>query len=1175
MYLSKLEIVGFKSFAQKTILKFNGGISAIVGPNGCGKSNIVDAIRWVLGEQKTSVLRSDVMENVIFNGTKNRKPLSMAEVSLTLENTKGILPSEYSEVTVTRRLFRNGESEYLINKNKCRLKDIVDLFMDTGLGADSYSVIELKMVEAILSGRPEERRALFEEAAGIKKYKLRRKEAAKKLETVTADLTRVQDILDEVRKNVASLGRQAQKTRRYNNLMSEYKSLESSLLIQNYNILNDKSFRLKEEIGKLNQQKIKLEFDASETERQIRQLKEKYTVLENQYNLLIADEAVLQEKISNLEKSIAVSTEKLNNLNQSRDKIENEISIAHRNIEQSQSEIQNIELEIQNIQKLITELENKLSVTKEEKISISNQLNEAKSLADSANEKVFTLQSSINNLKNQQNRSLDRKKMLERKVQGNFEEARRLELQIKEINAELEGVENKRAQLQNDLLYAEKLLASEKERQLALQNRIESLKIKLNDKKNAVSSKKNTLEFLKSIVDTNQTAQFIRNSTELRKNSEINQLAELVATDDEYLVPVIAVLNYLADFYFVDSVSEAANAVDLLKQSKKGQAAFIAKDLIPENPKSDENTLAQMSFFDIIRCDEKVRNFLQLILGTCLITDNDTAAIELVSTGKCNCAVSKTGLFVHKSGYIYGGSEQKEKQSKLGRKEKIEKVQSSIAELNNAIDEFEKQISDINEELKLIDIHLLTTNVRQAESNLRNFEQKIAQTELRRQALEQSYEIVSQSNTQIEEEIVEISNEVELLEQKIHENTAALQIAKEEFAVTNSNLAKIDIQIRKIDDDIKSIEIELAKLNSELNSKDNDKKRLLQILRSLEIKIQQKQEELLNGGRLSEELSDKIIFESSNLEKLKTEYQNLLNKNDFLKSEKNSLSEQINQYNEVLSNLHSDYNKLKDALYQTEIKLSEINVQAESIKNKLIEDYQTNFEVPLPKIPEDFNVEDAKTKIIEIKNKLNALGNVNFLALEEYEKETERLAFYENQINDLLNAEKTLKETIAEINLAAERNFSETYEKIHNNFKILFKTLFGEEGEAELRIDEGKLLETDIEIIAKPPNKRPTSIEQLSGGEKTLTAIALLFAIYLVKPSPFCILDEVDAPLDDANIDKFLYLIRQFSNNTQFIIVTHNKRTMTAANTLYGVTMQEVGVSKTVSVSLAEIENFK
>lgn len=1175
MYLSKLEIVGFKSFAQKTILKFNGGISAIVGPNGCGKSNIVDAIRWVLGEQKTSVLRSDVMENVIFNGTKNRKPLSMAEVSLTLENTNGILPSEYSEVTITRRLFRNGESEYLINKNKCRLKDIVDLFMDTGLGADSYSVIELKMVEAILSGRPEERRALFEEAAGIKKYKLRRKEAAKKLETVTADLTRVQDILDEVRKNVASLGRQAQKTRRYNNLMTEFKTLESSLLIQNYNILNEKSSRLKDDISKLNQQKIKLEFETSETEKQLRQLKEKFSLIENQYNLLIADESSLQEKIASLEKSIAVSTEKLNNLNLSKDKIQDEITAAMQNIERLQSEIQEIELEIQNKQNLIAELENKLSIAREEKISITSELSEAKNIADAANEKVYTLQSTINHLKNQQHRNIDRKKMLERKVQGNFEEANRLESQIREINSELENVANTREILENELKEAEHLLANEKERQSVLQNQIESLKIKLNDKKNALSSKKNTLEFLKSIVDTNQTAQFLRNTDQWRKTCDVNQLAELVATDDEYSIPVIAVLNYFADFYVVDNIPEATTAVELLKQSKKGQASFIAKDLIPQNQKNNENATDAISFFDVIRCESNVLDFLKSALGFCLIAENDNSALELVSSGKCDCAASKTGLFVHKSGYIFGGSEQKEKQTKLGRKEKIEKVQSEIVTINAEIEDLEKQISDVNEELKLIDLPLLSTNVRQAELKLKNFEQKTAQTELRKQALEQSLEIVSQNNSQIEEEIAEISKELGVLEQKISENIEVLQIAKEELSSNNSNLAKIEIRMRKIDDDIKSIEIELAKLRSEANSKDNDKKRLQINLKSLEQKIQQKQEELLSGDRIADEFTEKVRIENSKLEELKNKYQNLLNKNDYLKSEKNSLNEQINQYNESLSNLHSNYDKLKDTIYQSEIKLSEINIQADAIKNKLIEDYQINFDEPLPEIPEDFSTEEAKAKIIEIKNKLSTLGNVNFLALEEYEKETERLTFYENQINDLLNAQKTLKETISEINLAAERNFSETFNKIHSNFKMLFKTLFGEEGEAELRIDEGKLLETDIEIIAKPPNKRPSTIEQLSAGEKTLIATALLFAIYLVKPSPFCILDEVDAPLDDANIDKFLNLIRQFSNNTQFIIVTHNKRTMTAANTLYGVTMQEVGVSKTVSVSLEEVENFK
>ncbi|MCX8054848.1 MAG: chromosome segregation protein SMC [Ignavibacteria bacterium] len=1175
MYLSKLEIVGFKSFAQKTQLKFNGGISAIVGPNGCGKSNIVDAIRWVLGEQKTSVLRSDVMENVIFNGTKNRKPLSMAEVSLTLENTKGILPSEYSEVTVTRRLFRNGESEYLINKSKCRLKDIVELFMDTGLGADSYSVIELKMVEAILSGRPDERRALFEEAAGIKKYKQRRKEAAKKLETVVEDITRIQDILEEVRKNVASLARQAQKTKRYNNLMSEYKGLDSSILVFNYSLFNNKAEAYKNELIELNKQKIKMEFELGETEEFLRKLKERYAITEEQYNLIIANEASLQDRIASSEKELAVSDEKLKNLSTSKEKIIAEIENAKQSIQSLKLEIQGNEALINEKNKIIEELEEKLLTSKENRENILQELRQLKEESDYSNEKVLSLQNTINSLKNHQNRISDRKKMLERKVQGNFEESSRLKKQIEAIETELLNADEMHNKLSGELSEAENLLAQEKERQTVLQNSIDSVKHKLNDRKNALSARRNTLEYLKSIVDTNQTSQFLINSSGWSKSNDKNQLAELVATDEENITALVSILNYIGDYFVVENVDEATKAINLLKESKKGQASFIAKDIITDSQHKISDADEGKSLYQIIRAEPKIVEFLQNILGNCLIAETDETALKLVREKRCDCCASKTGLFVHKSGYIFGGSEQKNKQSKIGRKEKIEKTQEEIDKIFQEIEVLNEELRNLNEELSLIDLPSLTSNVRQAETRLKNFEQKISQTKLQKQAFEQSLEIVSQSNLQIEQELDEIQSELDTIQSQIEEATEALAKEKEEYNAIQSNLAKVEIKVKNCDNEIRSTEIELTKLNSERNSCENDIKRLANSIKSYENKIKDKEDELLNGDRIAVELKEKTEKIANELIKFREEYEQLVDRNHKLVTEKNSINEQINQYSEAINSLRNQYDKLKEQIHQTDIKISEINVQLNSIKERLSEDFGINCEDDLPLIPEDFDINIAKEKVIELKNKLASLGNVNFLALEEYEKESERLNFYENQINDLLNSEKTLKETIAEINQAAEKNFSETFHQIHENFKRLFKTLFGEEGEAELKIDEGKLLETDIEIIAKPPNKRPITIEQLSQGEKTLTAIALLFAIYLVKPSPFCILDEVDAPLDDSNVDKFLTLIKEFSNNTQFIIVTHNKKTMSAANTLYGITMQEVGVSKTVSVSLEKVENLQ
>ncbi len=1165
MYLSKLEIVGFKSFAQKTALKFNGGISAIVGPNGCGKSNIVDAIRWVLGEQKTSVLRSDVMENVIFNGTKDRKPLSMAEVSLTIENNKGVLPTEYSEVTITRRLFRSGESEYLLNKNKCRLKDIIDLFMDTGLGADSYSVIELKMVEAILSGRAEERRALFEEAAGIKKYKLRRKEAAKKLESVVADLVRLQDILDEVRKNTNSLSRQAQKTRRYNTLMTELKGLEIQMLDYQYDILSKNAAVISSDMSELDKQKIKIKSELYSIEEVLLSLQAKHNQAEAEFAETHTTENVLLAKISQYQRDIAVDTEKLASLDKSKERIESEIADAELRLDSTETELHNIASQVSDKESTIAQSELQFDELKAVRDKAATQLREIKSEVDKANETAYSLQSAINNLKSQENRSIDRKQMLERKIQGSFEESHRLQSQIDEINEELDKAGDTKLSLAEELAEAENLLSVERERQSALQTNIDSLKLKINEKKHQLGSKNSALDFLKSMIDTNETAKYLFKSDNWCNSSEKIQLAEAIAVDDEYRTATLSVLNYIGDFFLVDSITEAKKALQLLQDDKKGRTAIIAKELIQQAP---SKAISGKSLFDVIRCDNSTAQVLQNILGSCLIVDNLDAAISAVQSGNCDYAVAMSGELVHKSGYILGGSFQKSDSGKLGKKEKMDSLKKEIVKINSDVAELDKQFDGLKFELSGIDIQSLTANVRSAETQLKSFEQKTAQAQLRRQALEQSLQLVSESNTRIDEEIADISIDIENFASQIAESAEKHSEVKQNLSAVQAQLAEAETELRQKEENLRAIEIDLTRLRSELSSLKNEQKKMLEQAMQLRSTIQRKHEELLNSDSQKSILAGRIDTNNSELSEVQSELDKITSKMEILVGEKNSLSEQLAQYNHSLTDYRKTYDSLKESIYNKEIKQSEINLQISSIREKMASEHQINLDEHISSVPENFDYEHNKSAIIDIKQKLSNLGNINFLALEEFEKESERLSFYENQVNDLYGAEKTLKETIAEINQTAERQFADTFGKIHANFQHLFKTLFGNEGKAELRINEGKLLETDIEIIAEPPNKRPNSIEQLSGGEKTLTAIALLFAIYLVKPSPFCILDEVDAPLDDANIDKFINLIKEFSENTQFLIVSHNKKTMTAANTLYGITMQEVGVSKTVSVSL-------
>lgn len=1173
MYLSKLDIVGFKSFAQKTQLKFTGGISAIVGPNGCGKTNIVDAIRWVLGEQKTSVLRSDVMENVIFNGTRTRKPLSMAEVTLTIENTKNILPTEFSEVTITRRLFRSGESEYLLNRTKVRLRDIIDLFMDTGLGSDSYSVIELKMVEAILSGRAEERRQLFEEAAGIKKYKMRRKEAAKKLDSVMQDLTRVNDILEEVRKNVGSLSRQASKTRRYNSLMSEYKDLEIRLLDFHFESLRKNLDILQQSVGELNKSKIKQEFELDELEKSLTSLKLKYNDLDSRFVNIQNEENRLLKEIAENKREVAVATEKLLSIDNQKIRLSEEISEADKNVTDSLVELGELSSLIEEKKKHRSILEEKLQAIREERDSILSSLADAKRIVDKANETVYSMQSTLNNYKSQSARLTERKSTLQKKIQGSFEESYKIQNQINEVENELGGCDQIRKELALELDEAEHLLNSEKERLMSLEASREKLKLKLAEKRNILGNKNSSLDFLKSLIDTNETAKHLIKSDAWSVSTEKIQLAEAIAVDDDYRLAVLSALNNIGDYFFVETRTEALKAISILANDKKGKTAIFSRDSIRMESDLTTHSDKYKSLYEIIRAEDDVKLILKQILGNCIVVDSlDEALLAVSSDASLDLAIAKTGEMVHKSGFIFGGSFNKNDSGKLGKKEKMDGLRKEISALKEEISQLENELDELGDEIKSIDIASLNSAVRSAELKLKTHDQKKAQLELRLQALNQSLELLGESNARIEEEIEEITTETEKLTENANTLAESLENARRDQNDSIKKLKESESKLDSVNEKNRNIDVELAALRSEISSIENDHRKVSVNISNYKVKSQRLNEELLSSDAKKISLSETISTANELLLELEKSLASTSALKESLSFEKSSASEQITLYSDNLSFNRTEYDKIKESIHTKDIKISEILVQIKTIADRFAEEYQIIVDDRIIVLDENFNPENAKTTIVELKNKLSALGNVNFMALEEFEKESERLSFYENQVADLVKSEKTLKETIEEINRTAEKLFLDTFNKIHVNFKKLFQTLFGEDGEAELRINETNILETDIEIMAKPPNKRPNSIEQLSGGEKTLTAIALLFAIYLVKPSPFCILDEVDAPLDDANIEKFVKLIKEFSNETQFLIVSHNKKTMTAADTLYGVTMQEVGVSKTVSVALNQTE---
>lgn len=1170
MYLSELEIFGFKSFALKTKLKFSEGLTAVVGPNGCGKSNIVDAVRWVLGEKKASTLRSDVMENVIFNGTKARKPLGMSEVSLILDNNKGVLPLEYSQVSITRRLFRSGDSEYLINNTKCRLKDILDLFMDTGMGSDSYSVIELKMVENILSGKLDERRSMFEEAAGIKKFKVRRKEAINRLATVKQDLERVTDIVAEIKKNVNSLSRQASKTRRYNTLQSELRESDTILLQQKFLIYKDDNDAIMAKIIEIEKQKINSEIKFQNMEKSFNLLNEQINSQEIELRDIALKEATLNSKISENNKELALNNQKIDSL-----KIENIRLI--KEIENSESRKDKLKYNITRSREKVKEDMAELNRLAEKSISLSesmkeyeSELNEYRSELDELNAQSTEFRSTISSKKNIINRNSGKINSLQSSIEKRQSEINeseqsilRLTNDIESKNLLIEKLKSELEELNNE--FDEKSLIKEQ-----LSKELEELKIEINRLKSELTHKKTEIEFLEGISVANESTNYLLNKSKKDKSKNLQLLGELIEIDEKYRNALTAVLGEDATTIIMDNDADAFEAIDLLKSNKKGKARIFARSILNKLPKKDysedENIIGLAN--DLITADSEIADIALVLLNGVAIAENRDKAIKAISTGNYKKIVTLEGEIFNITGIIKGGSQSGKEGIWLGRRRRIDKLEKEIIDITDKSNRLNSKFEELNNKYRQIDLNKLKQEIANTEKKAKNEESIVSSLQIKKDTIygrienikeqisnaNEEYSSLSQENKELNSELQIIESTFESIQIELNELKDKLDNSESHANDLRSEAKEIDIKKARLETEIKNLQNDIISMERRIINVEKDKEIDSNSQNNIEKEIEER------GYR-----TNKIKLE---VEELHGEIAEVKNLQDSKYQAREEVKAKAKEAAENLGKLRMEIESYQSKLHKADLEVSEVKSKMRIISGKLVENYSYDPFENEPEKVNDYDLTLAEREVKELKERLTNIGDINFLALEEYEKEKERYEFYEKQLADLHDSEKTLLETIEEVNQAAEKNFSETFVKINNNFKMLFKKLFSEDGEAELKLKSEDLLESDIEILAKPPNKRPHSIDMLSGGEKTLTAIALLFAIYLVKPSPFCILDEVDAPLDDANILKFVNMIRDFSSNTQFLIVTHNKKTMEACDTMYGITMQEDGVSKLVSVKL-------
>ena len=1195
MYLKRLEILGFKSFQQKTLVNFNHGLTAIVGPNGCGKTNIVDAIRWSLGEQKSSTLRSDKMENVIFNGTSSKKPMGMAEVSLTIENDKGILPTEFSEVTITRRIFRSGESEYLLNKNLCRLKDITNLFMDTGMGSNAYSVIELKMVETILSNRAEERRVMFEEAAGVNKYKLRRRLTLKKLDDIKGDLTRVNDIVSEVEKKVASLERQAKRADKHNRLSSTLRELEIDLVEREFALYNLQKTEYKTHRMEASNNKIQCDSELAKLEAQINEIKAELYEVETQLNAKRQDISKNTDSIHSVQQKLSVSNERKKSLDQ--------------NISKYLSEIEELKNEILNIEDTIEENNEKL-----EKInsSINGKELERNNLSVVVRDLKGVLETKRINLKKNAEESFNKFKEITKKEH----EFSNVEKTLERTNASINSLNNKiqnltgtaaktvgfleelqldKADVELKLAEAEQFYSEKQREKENLEKDLNNLKADELKENSNITTIKEKIGFLQNLIDNLEG--FSKGTKALLENpawssGEKNLLANIGDAPDEYRFAIEAALKNNLNNILVETLDEVKKGIDYLQTSSSGKASFM---IFRDESKAKTTLLKRLNFFfekrakkqvesadgfiswtnNLINTEEKWKPFFDKILSKIAVFENLEKAFLVYNSAKQFSFCTLNGDFIDNSGVIEGGAPPKLDDTLLGRKQILNSLKRDIPERQAKLANLSKEISELEEKISQIDLKVLSEKGRILVNDLANVEKQISQFEYEKKKTLDEIE-------KIRAEVQDLINTSNRLDTE-REQLSTYLIEK------NEEKKKYELDKDKYEEEFKSSEIEYNQNVGLYNKANLEYERLLGDKKNSENKISFGLESLENTKKAIAKRENDIrnykeellILEDIVFENQET-YDELTEIRAKLESEKEEIDTKHKEIRKQIGNLESEQKRYRDLkerisndIHSYEIKIKELDLKVENIKNNMNENYSLTLELKEYDDLDSFDFTKRADEVHQLKSQIKTLGPINLLAYSEFEEEKARMEFLQKQRNDLIESEKDLVKTIEDINNTAQQLFSETFEQIRSNFIRIFRNLFNPGDEADLKLEENAdPLEGKIEIIAKPKGKRPTSIELLSGGEKTLTAIALLFAIYLVKPSPFCILDEIDAPLDDANVDRFTRILKEFSTNTQFIVVTHNKRTMEACETLYGVTMQEEGISKLVSVRFNEDMNI-
>lgn len=1179
MYLKSLEMVGFKSFADKTKLHFEPGMTCIVGPNGCGKSNVADAIRWVLGEQKPTALRSAQMTDCIFNGTESRKPLGMAEVNITFADCEKLLQMEYAEVTVTRRVFGSGEGQYFINKTPCRLKDVQRLFMDTGIGTASYSFMAQGRIDQILSSRPEDRRTIFEEASGITKYKSDKKEAIRKLEHTEANLIRLSDVIREVKRQIGSLQRQAGKARRYRTMKDELRGLDifatKSRLTEVDRVIRKEEGRIKEKIDLI----AKGHKEVEAFEQANLHFRQVISNIDNEIGSTMEFSASAQNKLDRTHDMMRTNIQRIEEYETWANRDSVEVNSIEQQITSKKTEFTSLSSQIETARTALLTSEDELKKATDKFTQHRNSIDSARSRIQQLRDESFQLDSLSSRLQNE---------MLELESQQRTSVIERERLTAEKSH--LSGISESHGERLKELIEVLKKLEEEvnsvrqnlktaEEKQVTISGDMQECRQKRADLQRTTAARETKIELLS---DSNEVeddfppgARLLLNENNplnIDKSNVLGALASLIDSDPEYSTALEASLRSMLDAVIIRDSDAAFSIIDTIQKGGKGSARLLS--LNPPSP-AVAVSLRDTSkpLIECVKCNAEVQPLIKYLLHNVFLVDaipNESSAIP-----------SET-IYVTREGVLAGHGRiefwmnDAGSSNPLSRKHAITEAEAEISELRNQLKNEENCLTSLS--VSLEEINLSIVDYRNA---LDTANRALAQKEGEKQIVSSESKTAAARLETVTWELNQLSgmekwdSQRNELSQKQSETRTRKEEIVTQISSQNKELDTLEHRHSELQGDVTEHRIKNANLTQRVEHIEVQYESVKQRVRELENTAKGRSEGILSYKTNIQNLQKENETAKEKLPELETTVSESASKASKLRSSRDAKKAELERSEQ---NLSSGRNKLEEVVQQRseiELRCTENKMRRQNQIERVTSDYNLSIEEVMDFADPDWDknelsLDECETRVAELKAKLEAMGPVNLVAIEEYKEHEERYAFLTKQEDDLVNSKKQLLEMIKKINETTSEMFQSTFTLANDNFQEMFKRLFNGGTAKLVLVNEEDVLDCGIEIIARPPGKRLQSISLLSGGERTLTAVALLFAIYMIKPSPFCLLDELDAPLDDSNIGRFTEILKEFVKQSQFVVITHNRQTIASGQVLYGVTMPERGVSKIMSMKFKD-----